>query len=344
MFQKLQKTPPPMAMFACIFITFLLTRTHFEFARWLTQVLQLNSSSHHFWGNSYLYIDEESSIYFILSGNLFVHYHNILVSLWDKHTVMPRFIYSYWINYQCTSNNWIARFQHITFMYIKIFEIHQMAFVGIHCLLTLRLEETSLRTMPPLAPLKSTLEQLLLFYNNISFVPRNNFLGFRKLHTLNMRGNNLCVIPDITPLRHILIHIQLNGNKLRTISSGLIGIIYSHLKFISLSNNEIHTFDWDMMSFWSAIHGIYLYHNHIASLPTSYPMYGDRNCSGDHRDITVDLRWNPMHCGEAVRLIINNKTSHGAKMNPCVTITDLNHMVCASPTELRGRNLDELGM
>ena len=236
-----------------------------------------------------------------------------------------------------------VHFQNIWLTKLNIYQIDEMAFVGIHSLRTIRLEETSLTTMPPLAPLKPTLEGLFLSANNISFVPKNYFLGFQKLHTLKMWNNNLCLIPDTTPLRHTIIYVNLGANKIRSISGGLIGTIYPHIKYIHLGYNDIHTFDWEVMSFWPALHFLNLRYNNIVNLPTSYPMSDGRNCSGENPNVILDFTFNPTHCGEAVKYIISRRAIHFAEMNSCVRIIDLGHIVCASPAELRGRNLDEFG-
>ena len=331
-FQKMQLFPAPSVNLLCISIMFLLTYKHYGFARGLTKLIQLNlsSTSHLIYENAYIYDGESSSIGFILPSNMFLHYPHLTVSLKNCHNVMciSSFI-SYWTKYQFSTRNGNVIFQHIRITNIKIHEIDEMAFVGIHCLRTIRLEETSLTSMPPLAPLKSTFEGLFLSANDISFVPKNHFLCLDNLHTLKMWNNDLCFILDITPLSHTMIYVNLSASKIRSISGSLIKTIYPHMKNIYFGYNNVHEFDWEVMTFWPALQYMNLKYNNIVSLPTSYSMPIDRNCSGNNPTVILDFTYNPIHCGEAVKYIISRRASYAAEMNSCVRIIYLKHMVCA---------------
>ena len=217
--------------------------------------------------------------------------------------------------------------------------------VGIRCLRTIRLEETSPTTMPsPRSPEIYVGGTFFLSANNISFVINYYFLGFDELHTLKIWNNDLCFIPDITPLSHTMIYVNLGANKIRSISGGLIRTIYPHMKYIYLGYNNVHKFDWELMSFWPALQYMNLKYNNIVSLPTSYSMPSDRNCSGNNPTVILDFTCNPIHCRKAVEYIISCRARYAADMNSCVIMIYLKHMVCASPSQLRGRNLDEFVM
>ena len=98
-----------------------------------------------------------------------------------------------------------------------------MAFAGISDLRILHLVHTGLMTMPPLDPVRSTLKELYLDFNNISFVPGGYFSGFKTLQILSIRHNILRLFPVITQLQLTISKLLLTNNILQSIPYGFNG-------------------------------------------------------------------------------------------------------------------------
>ena len=237
----------------------------------------------------------------------------------------------------------MIRFTQTTIQYIE-----EMAFAGISTLRILHLVRTGLLTMPPLDPVRSTLKELYLDFNNISFVPRGYFSGFKTFHILSIRYNILRLFSDITQLQLTISKLLLRNNILQSIPDGFNGTIFPKLTSISLENNRIRAFPMDMLASLPGLRGLSLSNNRIVQLPAIYQKNSDRNCSDGKMAIcSLSIVGNPIHCGgETVKDIINWRSDNGNSvyLNCYVVILDLWYTKCASPASLRCKNLGILGM
>ena len=131
------------------------------------------------------------------------------------------------------------RLQFIIISYKWIYHIEDETFAGISNVQSISLRYTALMNMPPLAPVKNTLEQLHLDYNNISRIPHDYFVGFNNLQKLFICCNKLRDVPDITTLHNTLTFLELRENNIMSISGVLNGTTYRQLRYISLGSNII---------------------------------------------------------------------------------------------------------
>ena len=230
---------------------------------------------------------------------------------------------------------------------MDIFHIEELAFAGLSTLSTLYLGRTGLMMVPPLGPVKNTLEELHLFYNNISSIPWGYFVGFKKLAVLSLGHNSLYEIPDISPLRSTITKLDFEFNKVNSISFGLNWTVYSQLILIRLTGNAIRTFNSDMMSFLPALQLFELSENNIVQLPSKFPDIDCKNCSG-RRPTTCNFFFNrnPIHCDKMVESILTRRqnNSNYIDFDGNVRMQDLWHIKCRSPAHLCGRDLRTLGM
>ena len=258
-----------------------------------------------------------------------------------------------WSNYFSQINillhieNWIDHFQFIYIGMIRIYHIEEMAFAAVHHLRTMRLQHLGLKSMPPITPVKSSLEKLVLKYNNISFVPSDYFLGFKKLKILSLRDNTLHAVPDVIPLHHTILELYLTSNNIHSLSGALNGTIYPLLRKLYLGGNMISRVDAYMLSFWPSLRIWDLSGNEIIHLPASYPENNLKNCSNEsfpQCDISFD--GNPIHCDKVVDEIVIRRRNdrYSVYWNCFVRINNLWLTFCNSPLYLRGRHLAELGM
>ena len=220
-----------------------------------------------------------------------------------------------------------------------------MAFDGIYALRYLSIVRTGLGTMPPLSPVKSTLQTLGLAYNIISQVPQDFFNDFVCLNTLDMRGNILHQIPNVTPLQFSLTSLYLNQNSIDTIQGVLTRNQFPLLQYIQLISNNISRFDLNMVSSWPVLESLSLHDNHISVLPVISPEDGNSTCDVD-RDTICSLYFlgNPINCSVAVNEIIKRRErTHTAYLDCHIAISSLGSTHCKTPPYLCGRDLATLG-
>ena len=230
---------------------------------------------------------------------------------------------------------------------MTIYHIEEMVFAGLNFLRTIHLTKTGLISMPPVIPVKSTLEELVLTDNNISVVPRGYFVGFKTLKRLIMIGNSLSLIPDISPVLNTIIDLQLSQNDINFISGEVIKTVYPLLQSLHLGGNAIKKFDSDMLTFWPSLRILELGDNRIVHLPSSYPESRMKQCSNKNASICVlHFGKNPIHCDKAVEEIITRRQDghNYVKWNCFIEINGLHQTVCASPPYLCGQNLQKLSM
>ena len=229
---------------------------------------------------------------------------------------------------------------------IQIHFIDELAFSGIPSLRFLLLFYAGLMTVPPLNPVKCTLKELDLSYNNISSIPRGYFVGFKNLALLSMRYNLLHEIPDIAPLRNTIIEIQLYFNQIISISGALNRTIYSQLKKILLTGNSIMVLNPDMLLFWPRLTYMDLSDNRIVQLPSTFSGAKCRNSSDrSTTECVLNFSYNPIHCDKAIENILNRRPNHYnyAEFECNIHIVDLMWTKCTSPAHLCGWDLMTLG-
>ena len=156
--------------------------------------------------------------------------------------------------------------------------------------------------------------------------------------------NILHQVPDITSVHNTTCYLEISANNIMSLSGVLNSTTYRQLRYISLGTNEIRMFDPGMVSFRPVVTTLDLEYNHIVHLRTSYP---EINCSvGSTRSCSLYFAGNPIHCDKAVANIISRRLDGHLSIdwNCYITESVLQHIVCASPAYLCGRNLGEFSM
>ena len=104
--------------------------------------------------------------------------------------------------------------------------------------------------MPPLSPVKASLETLWLQGNLISAVNNNYFNGFGKIYFINLRRNCLNVCPNVSFPARQLQSLWLSSNKIRSLKPFLTSTVFAELLHLDVSYNEIYTLNFEMISHW----------------------------------------------------------------------------------------------
>ena len=197
------------------------------------------------------------------------------------------------------------------------------------------MHHTGLNTMPPLDPVKKSLETLYLDYNNISVVPSVYFEGFECLVEVYLQFNYLHTFPDVTPLSRTLITLQLSHNKVQSIPHKFYTTMFLHMQLLRLESNHISEFDYDSISGWPELRNLYVGFNKITSLPDINNQHV--NCSTMRRqECLFHLHPNPFHCNSRASSIVTQKVHYDDTiiLNCYINLNDISRVRCASPPPL----------
>ena len=168
--------------------------------------------------------------------------------------------------------------------------IGKLAFGGLPQLGILSVAICGLVTAPSIQPVAYTLDELVLYKNNITSLPANYFEGCIRLSYLSLGYNGFRSIPDITGISDTLQDLDIRNNLLSDISM-LYLVKFPRLSQLTLANNRIVSFPYPKLR-WTRLRALDLRDNFLdsmthqwfynAAIPRSVEANGNPwNCSQD---------------------------------------------------------------
>ena len=143
--------------------------------------------------------------------------------------------------------------------------IEDDAFVGLKQLVSLDLSFCGLNKVPPLGPIKSNLERLLLSSNCLIDIPGDYFCGFTHLMSIRLEYHKFA-ISNITPLQATLAVLDLSENQIPSFEPFLTSTTFSALRILGVSKNTIRVLSRDMISCWPKLKSLHLRNNLLKNL------------------------------------------------------------------------------
>ena len=120
--------------------------------------------------------------------------------------------------------------------------------------------------MPPLDPIKSSLEYLDLKHNALMLTEPNCFFGFHRLTALDLSDNIFSAIPDISPLADTLMRLFIMDNVVASLEPFLYNFTYTELTSLVVSRNNIIELTPKMISQWPRLTYLSIEYNMLESL------------------------------------------------------------------------------
>ena len=120
--------------------------------------------------------------------------------------------------------------------------------------------------MPPLNPVKSTLETLRLGQNHLANVSADYFHDFITLRSIILSNNNFIEIPNIIPLTATLHYFNMGSNKVQSFAPFLSNTTFTEVLTLYMSSNKIRYLSRDMLRCWPKLLILYLSNNLLKSL------------------------------------------------------------------------------
>ena len=144
--------------------------------------------------------------------------------------------------------------------------MEQDAFHGLHSLADLELQHCSLKEMPPLDPVKSTLKHLNLRSNLLRKIEQDFFHGFVQLTSLDFARNHLSSLPDLSPVAQTLSNFKAPYNEIISISPSVTSANFSILFRLDFERNKIKEFNIEMFNSWPNLAFLHIDYNLIETL------------------------------------------------------------------------------
>ena len=163
-------------------------------------------------------------------------------------------------------NQCILCLQEISMSNSPIRKFQKGAFLGLHLLRRLILYNCDIHVMPPLNPVKYTLELLSLPVNNLVYIETSYFCGFRRLETLKLSYNHLLVIPDMSPLASTLTRFDIAHNSVLSFKPFLLNATFAELGDIDVSQNNISELTPVMILQWPRLRSLDIEENLLETL------------------------------------------------------------------------------
>ena len=149
--------------------------------------------------------------------------------------------------------------------------IEDGAFIGLVRLKELSLTNCKLKEMPPLSPVKDSMETLELRRNSLSSTSNDYFNDFHKLHTIDLGNNSLEVAPNVSALNDQLKTLKIPFNKIITLDS-LTSAVYPQLFRLDVAGNRLTQLTRSMFSYWPALRYFYLEDNSLKTIENLSPL------------------------------------------------------------------------
>ena len=120
--------------------------------------------------------------------------------------------------------------------------------------------------MPPLIPVKDSLETLWLHKNLIVAIKDTYFNGFKRMISIDLHSNYLNVCPNVSFLAKQLKSLWLAHNKISSLKPFLTSTGFTQLLHLDVSYNEIYMLNLEMISHWPALRYFHINGNLLTSL------------------------------------------------------------------------------
>ena len=123
-----------------------------------------------------------------------------------------------------------------------------------------------MKQMPPLEPVKGTLEILRLPYNSLDSVPWNYFRGFSRLREVDLTSNDICTLPVFDEVAETLAVIAIGKNKLSTVELSSMNVSFPRLYRLNVGRNKITAFSWEILRHCPWLYFFYISENLLETM------------------------------------------------------------------------------
>ena len=201
--------------------------------------------------------------------------------------------------------------------------------------------------MPPLEPVKDTLQVLNVHDNNISKISRDYFEGCNALAYLTLSKNKLSSFPDVSPARQTLNLLKISSNVISAISQTITDSTFPYLEEVDISNNEIKMVPCTMLSAWPNIHIINIKYNMLSRLNKC--IFTDGNKTSQ---VKVFAYGNPFRCDAALSWLTKLSTGNYTVITGRLItygifgrarFRDYGLLTCETPDAYFGKYIKDLG-
>ena len=211
---------------------------------------------------------------------------------------------------------------------MKLQTIEEGAFRGLNSLKNLILGQNNL-VSPPALEYINNIEQLYLFQNLITTIPKDYFRACHEMVIFDIAFNNLLSLPEMSHMSHSLRDLNLSYNRLRDLDV-LTRSNWLNLRILSVSHNDISEIQDDLITKMSSLQSFFIAHNKLQSLPDF------RRFVSSWNDLVIDVEGNPWYCDQTLDWVRHGIGRANVMKFGKLLIVDVTGMICRGPPIMNG--------
>ena len=223
----------------------------------------------------------------------------------------------------------------LTLRRLPLTEIITNVFQGLNALHDLWITSCSLREPPPLNHIRSTIQLLNIYKNDIQYIPNRYFEGCKELNVLSVSYNKMTSIPNISAVARTIKHIYMTYNDIISVES-LKYAYFPSLHSLYLSHNYISSISWSFLKNMPHLYIITLEYNRLVQIPDIRVMLYDRY----KQPLPILLEANHWNCSANILWIwdgVDHENYFSYDINKItLRLIDAFRMRCHGPTHTRG--------
>ena len=221
--------------------------------------------------------------------------------------------------------------QSLTCVGMKLQTIEEGAFRGLNSLKSLTLGQNNL-VSPPALEYINNIEQLYLFKNLITTIPKDYFRACHEMVIFDIAFNNLLSLSEMSHMSHFLRDLNLSYNRLRDLDV-LTRSNWLNLRILSVSHNDISEIQDDLITKMSSLQSFFIDHNKLQSLPDF------RRFVSSWNDLVINVEGNPWYCDQTLDWVRHGIGRANVMKFGKLLIVDVTGMICRGPPNMNGNVL-----
>ena len=211
---------------------------------------------------------------------------------------------------------------------MKLHTIEEGAFRGLDSLKSLTLGENNL-VSPPALEYINNIEQLYLYKNLITTIPKDYFRACHEMVIFDITFNRLIYLPEMSHISHSLGELNLSYNRLRDLDV-LTRSNWLNLRKISVNHNDISEIQDDLIIKMSSLLNLDIAHNKLQSLPDF------RRFVSSWKELVINVEGNPWYCDQTLDWVRHGIADASFMKFGKLLIDDVTGMTCKGPPNMNG--------
>ena len=189
---------------------------------------------------------------------------------------------------------------------------------------------------PPALDYISNIEDLYLYKNRITAIPKDYFRACHRLSIFDMASNHLLYLPEMSYISQSLLELKLSHNRLRSLDV-LIRSNWLHLRALSVKHNNISEIQSSLIKNAPSLIHFDISLNKLQSLPDFRWSFSSSNRGRRLREeLKIYVEGNPWYCDQKLGWVRHGINGIDHMRFGKLLIEDNTGMTCRGPVTVNG--------